>query len=238
MNEESPRGAQVTTEASKGGGWKLLAGVAAAAVLLGGGYFAWKNFGPAQPGSEAAYNDTYSTEPVHAGPLPPDQAGSTQTATANENSGQAASSETQMASAAPVHRRSATSAAAVPEEVVGVIPVSETTQEGEDIIVRGGHYPVWTRAPSARRLSAAYPERALERGREGEASVHCTVQHSGALNCVPVSETPAHAGFGNAALRVARMYRHAPQRADGSAADGSPVNLRVVFRVADDNRRG
>ena len=90
--------------------------------------------------------------------------------------------------------------------------------------------------PSERHLSALYPQRALERGREGEASLHCTVQDSGALDCVRVEETPG--GFGNAALRVARTLRHAPQLADGSDAAGSPVNLRVVFRIADDQRRG
>jgi TonB family protein len=118
------------------------------------------------------------------------------------------------------------------------MPVTATSQDSEEIVVPGARRPVWARAPSARRLSSLYPERALEYGREGEASVRCTVQNGGALSCVRVSETPAHAGFGHAALRVARMFRHAPQRWDGSAAAGSAINLRVVFRMADDDRRG
>ena len=68
--------------------------------------------------------------------------------------------------------------------------------------------------------------------------MHCTVQERGALDCVKTSEMPANAGFGTAALRVARLFRHAPVRADGSSAIGSPVNLRVVFRMAENERRG
>ena len=77
-----------------------------------------------------------------------------------------------------------------------------------------------------------------EADREGEASLHCTVLSNGALDCAPVSEYPARSGFGGAALRVAHMYRHAQTLKDGRDAVGSPVNLRVVFRVDDNTRRG
>jgi TonB family protein len=81
-----------------------------------------------------------------------------------------------------------------------------------------------------------YPERARARGREGEARLHCIVQAGGALDCERVSATPG--GFGHAALRVARTLRHAPTLADGTDATGSPVRLRVVFRMEDADRRG
>ena len=61
--------------------------------------------------------------------------------------------------------------------------------------------------------------------------------NNGALDCAPVSEYPARSGFGGAALRVAHMYRHGPTRRDGTDAIGSPVNLRVVFRIDDNDRR-
>ena len=88
--------------------------------------------------------------------------------------------------------------------------------------------------PSARRLAAYYPDRLLQRGREGEARLRCTVRAGGALDCARVEETP---GFGTAALRVARTLRHAPQLADGSDAPGAAVNLRVVFRLSEEERR-
>ena len=139
----------------------------------------------------------------------------------------------------PAQRRATQRAAnPAPEQTVGVFPASATTEDGEPIIVQAAPRPVWRYAPSARRLATIYPERALEDGREGEASVHCTVRSSGALDCIGVSETPANVGFGDAALRATHMFRHAVQRADGSDATGSPVNLRVVFRMADNDRRG
>ena len=110
-----------------------------------------------------------------------------------------------------------------------------TTANNDDIVVTAPLRPIWDRTPSARRLSAFYPDRALQRGREGEARLHCIVQNGGALDCDKISETPG-GGFGNAALRVSRSLRHAAVRRDGADATGTPVNLRVVFRLEDDRR--
>lgn len=227
-------------KASKGGGaGKWIAGAAVAALLAGGGYAAYKYYGAPQgttASTEMAYN-LPNSEPQHAGPLPPSEE-STTSQSAPDEASTGPSASVQTASNTPTsHRRQAVQEA-VPETVVGITPVSDTvTTKDEGIIVRGRR-PVWTHTPTTWRLSTLYPERALESGREGEASVHCMVRNSGALNCVPVSEYPAHAGFGDAAMRVARMFRHAPQLADGSTAAGTPINLRVVFRLADDERRG
>jgi TonB family protein len=146
------------------------------------------------------------------------------------------------ASAAPrstparTQRSTLTSDEAIPEATIGITPINATTTaDSEEVYVTAPRRPVWTRTPSERRLSALYPTRALERGNEGEARLRCTVQESGALDCVRVEETP---GFGNAALRVARTFRHAPTLADGGDAVGTPVNMRVVFRIDDGERRG
>ena len=235
MSKE-PENAPHVIRASKATPWKLVAGAVAAAAVLGGGYYAWKHSAPTQPNSELAYNEASPSD--HAAPLLRQDATS-ETEAANEDAASVASTERQTAPATPVRRRTTARAPdTVPEEVVGVTRVNATMQEDNDIIVQGARRPVWTRTPSARRLSALYPARALERGREGEASVHCTVQINGALECVPVSETPANAGFGSAAIRVAHTFRHAQQRADGTDATGSPVNLRVLFRMGDEDRRG
>jgi TonB family protein len=211
-------------------------------VLLGGGYLAYKNFAP-QNGAQTAYNDSYTTDqygddPLRAGPV--ETGNNADDLDANEATATPAS-ET---SAAPPARRRSTAAVPteeVPEATIGVTPTNVTTDgyaasESPDLVVTAARRPVWDRTPSARRLSAMYPERALERGREGEARLHCTVLDGGALDCAKTSETSG--GFGNAALRVARTLRHAPQFADGSNAAGSPVNLRVVFRIDDNARRG
>lgn len=231
MSEEEPDHGGTTIRASKGGGGaKWLLGAAAAVVLLGGGYYVWKNYAPTESNAELAYNDPYAEEPLRAGALEQDQDAIAESAATDES---VASTETRSSEPA---RRSTARAAAVPEETIGITPIGATTEDGDDIIVRAARRPIWASAPSERRLSAFYPDRALDRGREGEARLHCTVQDGGALDCARVSETPG--GFGNAALRVARTYRHAPQLADGSDAAGTPVNLRVVFRIEDERRRG
>ncbi|MBL8550180.1 MAG: TonB family protein [Hyphomonadaceae bacterium] len=240
---EAPRG---TTNGSKGGkpkqagapqggrgpdnAWKWLTGAIAAAAVLGGGYYVWKNMDANPSGTDYA-----STEaPLTAGALPADASGDA-TMAAGANAGAPAPQGTQAASRAT---------ASAPEEVVGVRHAGATargtsgassgTNANDELVVRGRR-SVWTRKPSARRLSAMYPQMALERGREGEASLRCRVDHEGELDCVRVSESSA--GFGRAAMRVARSLRHGPRLADGSQAYGSSIRLRVVFRIADEERR-
>jgi TonB family protein len=218
-----------------GNKWKWLAGAAVAAVVAVGGYFAIANNGPSQSNADMAMNEmTYDEngEPLHAGPL-------AQSSSADEEAGAvAAPAASETRRSATTQRRVTTARADdVPEQTVGVLPVSASGDEVDGVVVEGARAPIWSSAPSERRLSALYPTRALERGREGEARVSCIVENNGELDCERVSEYPANSGFGHAALRVAHMYRHAPQRWDGSSAVGSPVNLRVVFRMEDDNRR-
>ncbi|MFZ2031393.1 MAG: energy transducer TonB [Vitreimonas sp.] len=238
MSHEPSKTSKIEPHESKASGMKWLGGAALAAVLLGGGYYAWSNYGPSQ---SSASNQSYAQNgeaPLRAGALPP-QSG--ESAASPNEVGSGAPAETR-ADATQAHRRasSQTSAASsVPTEVIGVTPASATTSDdSEAIIVEGQRRPLWTHTPSRWRLAETYPARALEDGREGEASLHCTVQNNGALDCAPVSEYPARAGFGGAALRVAHMYRHAQTLRDGKDASGSPVNLRVVFRIDDTSRRG
>ncbi|MES1202450.1 MAG: TonB family protein [Pseudomonadota bacterium] len=242
MSDQPPRGATVI-KSKQGGGMKWLAGAAVAAVLLGGGYYAWSHYTPAPSDTtQVAQEDTTSPSAYNSGPTTP-AAPEDNVTTGPDESASAASSSSAAATPAGVHHRTApTQTAAVPEEVIGVMPASATSNDASvdagEIVIHGAPRPVWTRMPSNYRLASYYPEHALERGSEGEASIHCTVLDGGALNCVQVSETPLHAGFGNAALRMSHALRHAPQRADGAPAAGTPVNLRVVFRMADDHRRG
>lgn len=215
-----------------GNGVKWLIGGAAAVALIAGGVFAVNAFGPGKARTEIAsadsgYDVSSSATPITAGPV-----GADQTATSDL----AATTADPAPSSSP-RPRAARRAEPVPEMVVGVTPASVSDGAENEVVITGAKRPVWTRTPSQRRLSALYPANALDRGREGEASVRCMVQEGGALDCVRVSETPARAGFGNAALRVARTFRHAPERADGSSAVGTPVNLRVVFRIDDGERR-
>lgn len=219
--------------------WKWLAGAAAAAVLLGGGYFAWQNSNQTDPNrTEIA---AYDSDMDRAGPLTDEEREELERPEA-----QPAASGEQPARALdrsnrPQQRQAAAQrASAEPAEAVIDVGPTNIAYEAsyvneDDIIVEGRRAPIWQSTPNATRLADVYPAMALERGQEGEAQVQCTVQEGGAMDCTRISESDPT--FGRAALRVARMFRHAPARADGSSAAGTAVNLRVHFRLAEDDGR-
>ncbi len=221
--------------ASKGGGaGKWVLGAVAAVVLAGASYAAWRTTQPSEMQDQYAINNEYSDEyagddGLRASPL--GQADSADSAIAEPASEDAAPAPRARSRAASTPAR----AEPVPETTIGVTPISasssESVDESESVIVTPPRGPVWARVPTARRLSALYPARALEREREGEARLACIVRDSGRLACENVEQTP---GFGGAALRVANTLEHAPYLADGSSTAGTPVNLRVVFRMEDE----
>ncbi|MBL8532059.1 MAG: TonB family protein [Hyphomonadaceae bacterium] len=234
MSEDPVRGASKIRSTHKGGGGgKWLIAAAAAALLIGGGYYVWQNMAPAQNNAQLAYTDTYADDYPRAAPLAPGAATTAESADieADPASATSAPASAQPRAATPARRTPAPSTAAVPEQTIGVTPASVEAQNDDEIIVPAPRRPIWASTPTPRRLSAFYPANQLERGREGEARLSCMVENGGTLDCERVEETP---GFGNAALRVARAFRHAPTLADGSNAAGTPVNLRVVFRIAEE----
>lgn len=229
MSDE-PHDGRIREPKNGGGSAKWVVGGAAALLLLGGGYFAWKTATASRDATQAAYSDPYSAEPLSTGALDAGEDASSQSIAADASAAAPASSESRAA------RRAR--AEAIPEVTIGVTPASADVPGGEDsdeIVVTAPHQPIWSRTPSPQRLSSLYPERALSRGREGEARLHCVVQAGGALDCESLSATPG--GFGAAALRVARSFRHAPTLENGADAVGSSVRLRVVFRMEEPRRR-
>jgi len=232
MSDKHAHGATTIRANKDGGGGKWLLGALGAAILVGGGYFVWQNMTPGESNLETAYTDTYSADPLRAGPLGEDEDTAAQEDVADEAMVAPASAN---ARGAPARRNVTAQAASVPEETIGVTPANYSTSADSEELVVTARRPIWARTPSARRLSAMYPDRMLERGREGEARLACVVQDGGVLNCERIEETPG--GFGPAAVRVARAFRHSSQLADGSDATGTPVNLRVVFRIAEDEQR-
>ncbi|MDZ4690189.1 hypothetical protein [Terricaulis sp.] len=240
-HRQEHHGASTIRASRGGGGGKWILGALAILFLVGGGYWAYANYGAPQQQAESqfAYDD-----PIYANDDP-----LRDTSDASDDGLTAADAESEISpsTAAPPSAASARRAAParatparaepVPEATIGITPINTTTDEvtqSDELVITAPQQPTWSRTPSARRLSALYPERALDRGREGEARLACVVQDRGVLDCDRVSETPG--GFGPAALRVARSFRHTDTLADGSSAVGSPVNLRVVFRMEDEER--
>jgi len=92
--------------------------------------------------------------------------------------------------------------------------------------------PDWVRRPSGEDLERYYPERAQRMEVEGRASISCTVDARGTLqNCSVASETPSDAGFGDAALRMSKLFKMRPMTKDGSPVDGGKIVIPIAFRL-------
>jgi His-Xaa-Ser repeat protein HxsA len=92
--------------------------------------------------------------------------------------------------------------------------------------------PDWARKPSGDDMARYYPDRAQRMEVNGRATIRCTVTTKGTLeNCVVTSETPEDFGFGDAALRLSRLFRMKPLSLDGLTATGKTVVVPIVFQV-------
>lgn len=90
--------------------------------------------------------------------------------------------------------------------------------------------PDWRRRPSGDDLLAVFPRTALSHGRNGRATITCTVTVDGALSgCFVVSEAPAGEGFGAAALALVPQFQMRPQLVDGQPVGGASVTIPIRF---------
>jgi hypothetical protein len=90
--------------------------------------------------------------------------------------------------------------------------------------------PRFVERPSPVEFSSAYPHGAATVGMGGKAWLHCQVGQGGRLDgCQVKSETPEGAGFGGAALRLARSYRIDPSSA---AAARGELALPIGFATS------
>ncbi len=96
------------------------------------------------------------------------------------------------------------------------------------IVVR----PDWSRRPDGSDLVRLYPREALAQRLGGMAVMQCRVDQVGALSaCAIASEGPRGAGFGNAILQMAPLFRMKPMRVNGRPVAGGIVRIPVKFKV-------
>ena len=88
--------------------------------------------------------------------------------------------------------------------------------------------PMWDRRPTRTDVERVYPRRAHPDGAEGRAAIWCVVDARGALvDCTVESESGE--GFGEAALRLSKLFRMRPMDATGVSVVGR--RIRVPFRL-------
>ncbi len=90
--------------------------------------------------------------------------------------------------------------------------------------------PNWVRRPSPDDIARVYPDAARKARLGGKITLTCKVLETGLLDaCGIVQEDPEGMGFGEAALKIARLYRMKPVLADGAPVTGGVVRIPVVF---------
>ena len=92
--------------------------------------------------------------------------------------------------------------------------------------------PDWLRRPSADEVARYYPDRALRLETEGRATLSCTVSAKGTLgNCSILSEDPNDMGFGDAAMKLSKLFKMRPMSKDGQPVDGGSVRIPLRFTL-------
>jgi protein TonB len=90
--------------------------------------------------------------------------------------------------------------------------------------------PDWIKKPDASDMARYYPDRADRMNVGGLVKLNCSVTATGQLtNCAVESETPPDYGFGDNALKMAKLFKMRPQTKDGQPVSGGTVIVPIKF---------
>jgi protein TonB len=93
--------------------------------------------------------------------------------------------------------------------------------------------PAWIRKPTGEDIARVYPPRAASAGIRGRMVMKCGVTAEGRLaDCTIVEETPPDEHFGDAGLRLSRLFRMRPLTKDGLPISGGTISIPIQFWVS------
>ena len=93
-------------------------------------------------------------------------------------------------------------------------------------------YPDWLRKPDGTALMRYYPEAAQRKNLPGRAVFECQVVADGSLTgCKVIEESPPGEGFGDAALKLAALFRMRPMTRNGVPVDGGTIRVPIRFQL-------
>lgn len=91
--------------------------------------------------------------------------------------------------------------------------------------------PDWLRKPRPEDLLAVWPIEALKRGQGGKAVIQCRLSTAGVLfDCKAISESPAGAGFGNAAIALTPQLLMKPATLNGVPVIAEGIRIPINFQ--------
>ena len=81
-------------------------------------------------------------------------------------------------------------------------------------------------------MARYYPERAQRLGLSGYAQIRCVVNALGRMqSCTVVMETPQDNAFGQAALKLSRLFSVPRRTASGATTAGRSVDIPIRFKL-------
>ena len=91
--------------------------------------------------------------------------------------------------------------------------------------------PQWIKQPIDDDYAKYYPLRAKQLGAGGRVTLNCAVTGAGTLADCTVAEDKPGYGFGDATLRIAKLFKMAPQTADGLPVTGGRFMTVIIWKT-------